>query len=266
MRIGWIADYPPYIGGAELTQRQFQKTRPSDIQIVQAQPLEIPTDVDGYVVHNCVEFDERLIGPLSSKPVIKFHHDMWPSGSPDLRNFILSYAKHLFCSQPHYEWFKREWPGMKDDHALCPPDCDLSAWEKAGKQFPLDRRWGNCWFGRLHPLKGIKQAEEWAEKNNEPLTFFGSGRLKPQISDLIKYQGEIPYNRLPEQLAQFKRFVFFPVDREPFGRSVVEANALGLEIVTNSRVGATWWLEERPESLRHASDIFWTQVRSHVEG
>jgi glycosyltransferase involved in cell wall biosynthesis len=254
------------MGGAELTQKGFRQCAPPHIQILSSHPEEIPTDVDGYVVHNCTEYSASLIPLLSSKPVIKYHHDLWPHGDHALRAFICDYALQIYTSEPHYNWFRKCWTGRSDYH-LVPPYINYSIWRQAKTEEADSPPLGDaCWFGRFFPEKGIKQVEEWAEENEKVVAFYGSGPSKPRPSEFVRLAGSIAYGDLPPIIAQYATMIHLPLEREPFGRSVAEAHAAGLEIVTNGRVGARWWIENQPHQLdeENTGRAFWHLVEEHI--
>ena len=71
---------------------------------------------------------------------------------------------------------------------------------------------------------------------------------------------QVLYADMPELLARYERFVYLPVQLEPFCRLVAEADAAGCEVVANRLVGALHWLEHDRDALETAAEDFWRIV------
>lgn len=250
MKIGWLQDHSDYTGGAELTAKAFRDAAPKDVTIVDCPAGDIK-DADAYVVHNCTTYPESTIEALSGKPVVKYQHDQWPHGSPALRSWILDNAHMIFCSPLHRTRFPFS---VQHDVANVPPPCRLDKVES--------EKIRDCvWLGHgMNVGKGIGQAVGWANKNQTPVDFIGEGPLMPMDDGLVRTLPSIEYERVPSVLAAYQKFLFLPTKIEPFGRSVVEAWAQGLDLIVNGLIGSLWWIEQQPAALEEPEKAFWMEV------
>lgn len=250
MKIGWLQDASDYMGGAELTAKEFREAAPAGVSIVDCPPGAIK-EADAYVVHNCVTYPESTIEAIAGKPVVKYQHDMWPHGSPSLRSWILDNAHMIFCSPVQRARFPY---GSPADASNVPPACRLDKIES--------EKVGECvWLGHgMNVGKGIGNAVSWANENQVQVDFIGEGPLMPHEEGMVRRLPAIEHAQVPSVLATYKSFLFLPTKIEPFGRSVVEAWAQGLNLIVNGLIGATWWIEHAPEALEDPAKAFWMEV------
>ncbi len=98
-------------------------------------------------------------------------------------------------------------------------------------------------------------------------------RIAPDAAALAEAKGypveqmdylSVPYNDMPALYNQFKAVVIAPVMLHAFCRMVVEAQACGCQVITNSRVGAVSWPDPLDAS-RKANDEFWRMVADRPE-
>jgi hypothetical protein len=247
MRIGWLADDPGYLGGAELTQREFRDSAPEGIEIVDCPPGEIVPDLDRYVIHNNLSYSAVELTETVIAPTWRYHHD-FRAGTP-------IEAEHIYCSP-----VQRERSDAYDNTSpLIPPAIDLARFKPPRQHRRNGKRQGTCCIATFqNPGKGAQLLEEWAEENGE-VDVWGFGPFMPQGQN-INQMGPSSYEKVPEILWAYERFVYLPSVAEPFGRAVVEAHAAECEVITNRNAGAVWWLEERPEALQTAAQDFWSTV------
>jgi hypothetical protein len=240
MRIGWLADEHDPPGGAELTQAEFRVAAPEDVEIV---PLGPDDDLDGferYVVHNCQTYSSRPSG-------LRYVHD--------LRGGI-QHGDEVICCSPA----QADRLGY-DDCGIIPPPINLAAFKPTRQQRRNTERKGACCVGAfMNPGKGGYRVAAWADEN-EPVDVYGFGPFLPEGPN-INYCGPLEPTKVAQTLWQYERFVFLPVDLEPFGRCVLEAWAAGCDLVINGNVGASYWIEEQPEELKTAAESFWKVVLS----
>jgi glycosyltransferase involved in cell wall biosynthesis len=249
-RVGWLADQAGYVGGAELTTAEFRAAAPEDGEIVDCPPGAIMKRCDRYVIHNCVTYTLGDLGRIKGYGgIVKYNHDVGPHLQPGVRDWLDRNARNICCS-PVQAVF------MGLDGAVCiPPPVDLTRFERAAENVNGDRagavsvgQWRN--FG-----KAPHRAAEWGAQHGG-IDFFGAGVFAPHGSE------EVPYDAMPDLLAQYRTFVYLPTVIEPFGRLVAEAWAAGCEVVTNNLVGAKWWIENEPGKLDTAAQDFWRVVLS----
>ncbi len=247
MRVGWLADDPGYLGGAELTQQEFAAAAPDEVEIVACPPGEVVAGLDRYVAHNVVHYRSADIPP---GPIVWYHHDLSPHIDPDLRARLDAVATHIFCSPMHRLRYGR-------DGECVPPPVDLDRYAPT-RQIRRNRS-GTCsiagWRG---PGKGAQLLKEWADANG-PVDVYGGGDFAP-VADSLTYRGEIAPEGVASVLHRYERFVFLPTAFEPFCRSVVEAWAAGCEVITNGLVGARHYIERDQDALRTAARDFWRVV------
>jgi hypothetical protein len=235
MKIGWLHDDPGYLGGAELTMREFKAAAPEGVEVVDCSPSEI-ADADRYVVGNNMSYD------WLPNRAIRYHHDI--NQSPmDLR-YPEAYVKHIFCSPA-----QRERMGLEGE--CIPPALDLAPFEAVANQ---NHRQGAVCIGRMAYGKGLQHLAEFEEPvdvySSVPCASEGNARYRGATSDVA------------DTLSRYQRFVFAPDAFEPFGRAVVEAWAAGLTLVVNKNIGAMYYILNDQDALRSAGRDFWDVVTS----
>lgn len=247
MRIGWLADTSPAVGGAELTQQEFRDTAPPGIEIVTCSPTLVEPGLDKYVIHNCVLYTPEDLRAIGNKPVVKYWHDVGPHLRPEVRGWLDKRASPVCCSPVQADYM-----GLKAE--CVPPPVDLDRFRAAAQRVNGDRKgvvsvaaWRN--YG-----KAAHRVNEWAHHEGVTIDFFGPGTFAPSSSR------EVAYDAMPMLLARYEMFVFLPVVLEPFGRLVAEAWAADCEVITNNLVGAKWWIENDPDALETAAADFWKIV------
>ncbi len=245
MRVGWLNDDAGYLGGAELTQREFRAAAPPGVEIIDCPPGGIVAGLDRYVVNNVVQYRATAeIEPLRN--AIWFHHDLSPWIDPDVRQLLNGRCSHIFCS-----------PIQRDRYGIegkcIPPFLDRSVYG------PGEHREGACSVATWRsPGKGGLALIEWAAANG-PVDVYGPRDFAP-LGPRLNYLGELEPGRVAETLSRYETFVFLPRALEPFCRCVAEAWASGCKLVVNRNIGATWWIENDPEAMDSAREDFWEAV------
>jgi hypothetical protein len=236
VRVAFLHHNPGgYIGGAELTMREFATRKPSGVTVVWPTPVDVLPKVDKIVVGNWQ--GERPAG-------FRYVHDM--------RGGIEPGDTAIFCSPLQKE--KYGLPG----HVI-PPALNLGAFRRP-RERRKEKREGTVAIGQWrNPGKGQRYLTEWSEVH-EPVTVYGGGPFVPAGPNL-EYGGELDPSAVPEVLWKAECFVHIPTDIEPFGRAVAEAWAAGVpRIVTNNRVGAAHYIENDQAALRTAAADFWELI------
>jgi hypothetical protein len=256
-KIAWIVDEPNYLGGAELEVLYLLRTSPDRYKNVMVRPGgHIHRDIDLVMVHNCTQWDADLIDQLQGKKIIKRVHDMWPHGDPELREYLLTHSNMVMMSSPlHREHFPH---AIKAKKVVDVPSA-LDANRFLNNRDKFERK-GTVWAGRMYLGKGLDRAAEWARQNNEPVSVFGYGPLRDKLRNPLQYIGEVEHDAVDLLYPRFERFLFLPDQIEPFGRTAVEAWLSGCELVINGRVGAKWWMDNQPETLKHGATYYWNKV------
>lgn len=249
MRIGWLVDQGNYVGGAELTEREFRAAAPEGVEIIDCRPGQI-ADADRYVVHNCVSYTPDDFKRIGRKHVYKYWNDVGSWLDPEVRAWLDKRATPICCSP-----LQQDYMGYTQA-LLIPPPIDLHRFIEAGARSNGNRK-GAVSVGSWRNLgKAAHHAAEWAKGTDgiAGIDFYGSGAFAPEGSRQIAYEG------MPALLAGYETFVYLPMVIEPFGRVVAEAWAAGCEIVTNDLVGARYWIESKPDAIDTAATDFWTAV------
>ena len=234
MKVGWLHDDPGYLGGAELTMREFAAAAPTDVEVVACPPREVVSGLDRYVVGNCMSYQPKEV----PQHCIRYHHDL--ALAPADENLK---ALHVFTSPLHLSRYPKAITGAR----LIPPALDLDHFKVSN-----GRRRGAVCVGRMAYGKGLELLAEYEEQvdvySSVPVASEGSAIYRGATDDPAKV------------LSRYERFVFLPTSIEPFGRAVVEAWAAGLELVVNKNVGSLHWIKNEPEKLLSAADDFWSLV------
>lgn len=248
MRIAWLADPCTYVGGAELTQAEFRAAAPDGVDIIDCPPGEVIDDADRVVIHNCVRYTPGDLDVIRRVPTVKYHHDVCPWLSADVRALLDEHARAVCCSPVQAEFM-----GLPDAVHI-PPPIDLKRFEDAASRVNGNRQ-GAVSVGQWRNFgKAAHRVAEWGQATGVPVEFFGAGPFAPEGSREIDYEG------MPDVLARYQTFVFLPTVLEPFGRTVAEAWAAGCEIVSNRLVGALHWIENDPNAIETAGEDFWRLV------
>jgi glycosyltransferase involved in cell wall biosynthesis len=246
MRVGWLVDEGATVGGAELTQAEFRDAAPEHVEIVDCPPGGVVTDLDLYVIQNCVLYTTGDLEPIADKPRVKYWHDVGPHLQPGVKDSLAD-AKQLCCSP-----IQAEFMNLKD--AICiPPPVDLSRFEQAAEKVNGNRKGAVSVASWRNYGKAPHKIGEWASQNGG-IDVYGGGIFAPPGAQ------EVAYDHMPALLARYETFVFLPIVLEPFGRLVAEAWAAGCEVVTNNLVGARYWIENDPDAIESAADDFWREV------
>lgn len=252
MRVGWLADQHDPPGGAEFTQAEFRAAAPEGVEVIDCPPGGVVEGLDTYVLHNIVGYDYSDYRHTLGRRVVKYVHDMWPHGDPEIRTHLLATGILIFCSPLQADKFG----GTLDP---IPPALDLSHFRPTRQQRRNPNRKGACCVGAfMNPGKGGHLVAAWADEN-EPVDVWGFGPFQPAGPN-VRNRGPVDPVHLPTVLRDYERFVFLPTAIEPFGRCVAEAWAAGCEIVTNGLVGARYYIEHAPEKLESAAEDFWAVV------
>jgi hypothetical protein len=245
-QVGWLVDEASYVGGAELTCKEFLAAKPEHVEIVPCPPGGVIGGLDRYVIQNCVTFTVKDLERADNRRV-KYWHDVGSHVSPEVKTWLARHTVQVCCSPVQAEAM-----GIEPD-ALIPPPVDLDRFAAAGDRSNGSRS-GNVAVGQWRNAgKSADVARVYGERHGG-IDFYGGGMFAPPGCV------EVPYAAMPDLLARYETFVHLPSVVEPFGRSVAEAYAAGCAIVSNRLVGALWWIEHDMGAIARAAEDFWKLV------
>ena len=266
VKVGWLADNLGIIGGAEISDAIFIEQAPEDVEVVRCPPDRRPsTDIDIFVLGNCITYGEQWIEALETKPVVMHIHDLWPYGSPILRRWILDEARLvLFNSPKQWDMFRYR---VNVPKAYIHVPVDVEGIKRAVEEYD-GRREGIIWLGRVEAGKGVQYAVDWALINDKRIDFYGlvnDARARRSIVPPCRYCGQIAHSDVLGLLAQYDMFWYAPVLGDLYCRSVVEAQAAGLKMMLSGDTHALWgWMNLNASA--NAPECFWTLVRGIAYG
>ena len=248
IRVGWLADNPGFVGGAEITQAEFRAAAPDIVEVVDCRPGRIDTTCDRYAIHNSLTYSLRDFAKLEDKRVVRYWNDVGMWYPVEHRAWLDENATPICASK-----LQADYMGLSGA-ILIPPAIDLEPFRRVAASVNGHRRgmvsvaqWRN-WS------KGQAAAARYAAEHGVGIDFYGGGAAAPSGSREVAHPG------MPELLARYRTFVFLPNLIEPFGRLVAEAWAAGLELVVNDLVGAMEWIEDYPDVIDAAAGLFWDVV------
>jgi glycosyltransferase involved in cell wall biosynthesis len=261
LRVGWLRDHWPQIGGAELSADARAAAAPAGVEIVPCPPGAVDPRCDVYVVNQSNQYTLADAAAFNDRPVFKVVPDWWEGGDPALRRWLLRHAALVFFASPlHRDLFR--WP-VAAPTMLCPAPLDLAPFRAAAARAGARR--GAVWVGQMtSPWKGYEEAVAWARRRRRRLDFYGRGPYAPSPGPYVRVFDEVPYAQLPALLARYRTLVFLPRRPQPFPRILVEAWAAGCELVTSGANGASWWIENAPAELDRGAERFWSAVLDSV--
>lgn len=252
-------------GGAEISAVSSLRKLPNKIKVTGIPPATLfnPDQFDGFLLNNTTMYGPEMMQMLKGKPVIKVLHDNWETEYPINRTWMINNA-HLFYSSPlHLDILKR-WNLDLSRMSMVPQPIDYVEMYNLKQKGSSQRvPYTYMWAGRYVSGKGFDQTRRWAiQRGIDQVDCFGSRpykvpvTLKPPMID----KGVVPWSTLMERMLMYENLVFHPEVPEPFGRVVAEAYLMGMKIYTNEKVGAIYWINERPHDLRNSITLFWNQV------
>lgn len=258
MKVSVFQDDPGYVGGAELTMREFITAAPPGLEVGEAGP-----EGDVAIVGNCALQGMDLIPTLRRfDRVLRYFNDVDPHSDPDLRSWFLENAICVFTSPLHIEAFGERHGVSEHDGQwfMVPPAMDLESFVPSRQVSRNGHRSGACCIGAWHNRgKGQLLLKEWSDAYGE-VDVYGDGPFVPHGPNL-NVKGPVPPEQVAQTLWGYTTFVFLPTEVEPFGRGVIEAWAAGCTVVTNQRVGAMFWVEH-PQGLESSAEAFWALALS----
>jgi len=283
MKIGWVDNFARQ--GVKLTIEKLLATKPPNFEIVQLLGSHFDRLCDLYICTDISECSHPNWDFIANHPHIFYLQDymLMPYEWQRLRvaQMISTANLVIFQSPMHQEEFTRLHHGLRrlkyPSLALCPATVDTSLFFSlpGDEEHPKQKRKRSSvlWAGgSFSPRKGIQLAVDWATENDEYVDFYAYGKPPTFLTESkhCKVKDPVPYEYMPGVFQQYKKFLYLPVWKEPFGRVVAEAMLMGLEIITNDNVGIFSYPWGRnpllvKRYLDEAPSAFWNAISKYTE-
>jgi hypothetical protein len=277
-------------GGAELTTEALVKKKPADKTVFKLHSNSLTSELvekntdKTFVLFNFVtcstEALESLISSGVSYSVVEYDYKYCKFRSEGLHimqtkkpcdcvsnNEIKSLivrlynsAKNLFwMSEAQKEFFHKKVPELSqvNEHVLssCFDDETIKYLNSLYKVF------GNPAFNKKEKIAILsKDNATWIKGIDNTVAFLSVEGLE------YEHLPKLPYNEFLKLLAQYKKFCFRPADKDTCPRIVIEAKALGLEVMMNKNVqhkDEAWFKGTREEMLEYIKgrpQFFWDKL------
>lgn len=224
MKVAWLTHHVPRdvvdpwmlpggVGGAELTDAAMMEQAPTSVSIDVIQPecWEQALDADRIIITGTdLLTDEAMLRLAETSPIVWVHHAQAPSQA---RQQLFAQAKPFVTMSRLHSELEESWSGVSSE--WCHGHIDLT-------EIPnLEKTEDALWAARNHPQKGLLAARRWARAQGLELTEL-SGVERSQVL---------------EEMAVHRWFVFLPQGFDSCPRTLIEAQAAGCQIHTNSQAG-----------------------------
>lgn len=260
MKIIFIADYfleDGLLGGGELNNHEFIKVATElgndviKMNSVNATPEFIEENIkERFIISNFVILSQESKDLLTEKAVYLIYehdHKYLPERNPAIYlNFIA--PKEKIINRELYQ---------NAQAILCQSRFHASVVRANLHTKNIRSLGGNLWseqsLDKLEEISKIEKQDKCSvmdstipHKNTTDAVRYC--RFKEWDYDLIS---NLPYHEFLEALGKNERFVFFPQTPETLSRVVVEARMMGMQVITNDKVGATkeTWFSEKGQEL-----------------
>jgi len=225
VRVAWVTHHvkryvdetwllPGGVGGAEMTDAAMMEQAPTDIDIdvIHAERWAEALDYDRIVITGTdLLTDEAMLRLADTSPLVWVHHQQTPNAA---RRELFSQAKPFVTMSEAHSRVEQEWSDVPS--VWCHGHIDLT--DIDGSQ---QKETAALWAARNHPQKGLLAARRWARANDLPLTELSS----------------VPRREVLDEMQMHEYFVFLPQGFDSCPRTLIEAQAAGCMIVTNSNAG-----------------------------
>jgi len=124
---------------------------------------------------------------------------------------------------------------------------------------------------KLSLMSCEKKNEKWIILDSPSWVKNREGSVKYALENNLDYElvWGLEYEDLLEKLATSKGLIFLPIGKDTCPRLVIEAKALGCELVLNENVqhkNEDWFKDEHSilEHLHTRTEVFWKEISKHV--
>jgi hypothetical protein len=205
-----------YVGGAEMTDAAMVAAVGGDVQWVSPHDWEKALEADRVVITGTDFLTDEAMAALAKRdPLVWVHHQQTPSSA---RQALFKSASPFVCMSDLHAMAEATWSGVEAE--TCHGWIDLKEITQLAEHV-IGRADVALWAARNHPQKGRINARIWAQENNTQLTEVSQASREEVIHQMLRH----------------KVFVFLPKALDACPRTLLEAEAAGCEIVTNSLAG-----------------------------
>jgi hypothetical protein len=253
VKIGILKDFDiaERAGGAQRAMQLFELGAPSGVELVRipATSEDLDPTCDAYITGLVKFFPDRLLEQLvqSGKPHIRYEFDLWDDAPNGLNwaRVLCNHANVTFFPSPMYRnMFLGGWHIEPKDTFLClAPPMRLEDFKAPREKYDEQGRNGVCYFGEIHPLKGVDIAIRWAANENVVLDIYGPMSWQFPPTQYAVYRGCPPLTQLYDEVASHEWLIHMPRRVDGFSYSILEAQLLGLRVYANGKLGIESWLE-----------------------
>lgn len=252
-RIGILKDFDiaERAGGAQRAMQLFERGVPSGVELVRlpATSTELDPTCDAYFTGLVKSFPDKLLQELvdSGKPHMRYQFDLWddaPNGSAWAKK-LCEHAGVTFFPSPLYQnLFLHGWhiDYRKSYISLAPP-MDLAELKPHREKWDEKGRNGICYFGEVHPLKGVDIAIQWAASEKQILDIYGPISYNFPMNPCANYCGCPDQETLYDAVASHEWLIHMPRKVDGFSYSILESMLLGLKVYASGKLGIESWLE-----------------------
>jgi len=255
----------------------FERDAPSGVELVRiaANSEHLDPTCDAYFTGLVKGFPDHLLQELidSQKPHFRYQFDLWDD-APNATTWaraLCEQADYTFFPSPMYMgMFLGGWHlDSKPTYLAMAPPMDLEELRPHREKWDKLERQGICYFGEVHPLKGIDIAMRWAANEGQVLDIYGPISYNFIQGAHFRYNGCPDQYTLYDAVASHEWFIHMPRKADGFSYSILEAQLLGLRVYASGKLGIESWLEvctkggfeELAEKCAMATGEFWSIVQ-----
>ena len=247
-KIIWLADYTikEFPGGAQQTNElmvRYGRKIGYEIEYMLPPKFSISKlkKADLVIINNLIKFkSSQLNWIIKNKPYVKYDHDHAAARRISRIPKLFSSSRlNIFLSPLHLQGVSKIVGHKIPKSKVIPSPINTEIFKITNKNRIKDSIFA-C--GCLVPEKGINNIIKYLNAHKEK-KLFAAGWGKDKATKLLSMEnvtflGFVQHNKLPEVYNKYESFIHLPVDKEAFGRAVLEAYLCGCHLITNKIVGA----------------------------
>ncbi len=253
MKLGILKDFDitERAGGAQRAMQLFERGAPGGVELVRipAYAEHLDPTCDAYFTGLVKSFPDRLLQEIvdGDKPHFRYQFDLWDD-APNAVTWARRLAEHaqavMFPSPMYMNMFLGGWHLERRESFIClAPPMDLAELKPHREKYDEKGRSGICYFGEVHPLKGVDIAIRWAANEGQVLDLYGPLSYNFPATPWARYNGCPPQDVLYDAVASHEWLIHMPRKADGFSYSILEAQLLGLRVYATGKLGIESWLE-----------------------